>query len=51
MLVRAAAPSRRVLFPVCGIVTTVQHLAADAEEPIKTEAPVIAATPTHFLYL
>ena len=51
MLVRAAAPSRRVLFPVCGTVSTVQPVAADADEPIKTEAPVMAATPTHFLYL
>jgi len=40
-----------VLLPVCGTVTTVQPVAADAEEPIKTDAPTTAATLTHLEYL
>jgi hypothetical protein len=39
------------LFPVCGTVATVQTGAADAEEPIKMDAPATAAAPTHLEYL
>jgi glycerol-3-phosphate O-acyltransferase len=44
VLVRADAPSKTVLFAVCGTDTTVQPVAADAAEAIKTAAPVSAAT-------
>jgi hypothetical protein len=40
-----------VLFPVCGTVTTVQPVAADAAEAIKTDAPASAATLTHLRYI